>query len=183
MVEVQRGGQESRDDRADLLRIWMHLYAESITFVWEFKCLVYWLFARVGARLPPEVQNASLELQTRWKSYLKRESVWEVVALKACVCKQESAGFWRGVRLITADFRRNERGCRCLPLFFLWFFLTPTHAKRNSFSRAASFWVSSALITACTLNLTETTFIGLLWSIFELNECPRLLPAVLLSHL
>lgn len=43
-------------------------------------------FACTDARLAAEVQNANLELQTRPKSDFKRESVWEVVALKACVC-------------------------------------------------------------------------------------------------
>lgn len=102
------------------------------------------LFARVDTRLPPEVQNVSLKLQTRWKSYFKRESVWEVVALKACVCKCKSEGAWCGVRLITAEVQTKWKRLQMSEAVLSYSYAHTE--KQNSFTRTVPFWVWSRLI-------------------------------------
>lgn len=74
-------------------------------------------------------------------------------------------------------FRQNERGCRCLNLFFLFFF-SLLLTEKNSFNRTVSFWVSSTLIVYLKLYWKYFHWARLFWNIFELNCCPRLSPAV-----
>lgn len=143
MVDGQRGGVNQawtvlKNAKATLNRV--------INICLRLEVFGVLLLARVGTPVPPEVQNASLELQTRWKRYLKRESVCEVVALKA----RESEGAWCGATLITADvwakWKKLQMSASVLSLLF--FSLLLTRKKQNSISRAAPIWSLSVPLTS-----------------------------------